>query len=532
MADGAITPAQAAKELLRRRRARESLVAFSQSITIPGAPASDDPDEWIFNPIESTVAQHHILAMEAIERCIRADSGRLMVFMPPGSAKSTYTSVVAPAWAMGRKHGYKVIVTSYAAKPAERCSKRCRAIVGSREYSSIWPERVMLQEGSTAVDEWNTTTDSTLLAAGILGAITSARADLVIIDDPVAGREEANSETIRKKTLEAYYDDLLTRLKPHGSVILIQTRWHPDDLAGSILPEDYRGESGSILCRDGQEWEVLCIPAKAERSDDPLGRRDGEYLWPEWFPASHWKKFEARPITWASLYQQRPRPDEGNQFESEWFNWYDEGELPSRLNYYGASDYAVTQKSLNTNPDWSEHGIAGVDDDGGLWLTDWWSGQDTSDVTVGASLTLAKTWKPDMWFGERGVIEKAIGPLRNRLMRERKTWVYLSLLPSVTDKVSKVAAFRALAQAGKVHLPRNKQWAIDLRDQLVAFTGLPGGRDDKVDVCGMFGRGIDQVRDAAPEHVKPDTTTTPFNRRGIYRQYGNTQQQDRNSYAR
>src|SRR4051812_23718406 len=101
MADGGqhLSPEAAAIEVLRRRRARAHLDSYSQSITIPGAPMSDDPDEWIFKPIETAVARHHIVTMRAIEKCIRTDYGRLMIFEPPGSAKSTYGSVVAPSWA-------------------------------------------------------------------------------------------------------------------------------------------------------------------------------------------------------------------------------------------------------------------------------------------------------------------------------------------------------------------------------------------------------------------------------------------------
>lgn len=497
-----LTQQAAAAELLRRRRARDSLVDFSQSITIPGAPMADDPDDWLFRPIESSVAAHHRLIMAAVEKCIRKPMGRLMLFLPPGSAKSTYASVVTPPWAMGKWPGYKVILASYASTPAERASKRCRAIVNSNEYAAIWPDRVMLKSGSAAVNEWELTNDSALLAVGVLGAVTSARADLLVIDDPVAGREEANSETVRKKTREAYDDDLLTRLKPNASVILILTRWHPQDLAGSILPEKYNGESGEIVCRDGLVWDVVCLPAKAEREDDPLGRKVGEYLWPEWFPPAHWAQYEQNPRTWASLYQQRPRPDKGNQFEAGWFEWYDEDECPRNLRMYGASDYAVTKKSLDNNPDFTEHGIFGVDTAGDIWIRDWWFGQDESDVTIAAELNLAKRWRPVMTFGESGVIEKAIGPLRTRLMREMNARVMREWLPSVTDKVSRVAGFRARAHARTVHLPRGKAWASRLVDQLTAFNGLPGNQDDGVDVCGLIGRALDAMRDAHTPSVE------------------------------
>jgi predicted phage terminase large subunit-like protein len=468
---------------------------------------SDDPDEWLFKPIESTVARHHVVTMEAIQRCIEADSGRLMIFEPPGSAKSTYASVVGTSWAMGRLPGYKVILTSYAATPAERQSKRCRAIAGSPEFVSIWPEPVAIRAGSSSVSEWELTNDSSLLAAGILGAVTSARADLLLIDDPVAGREEADSETMRRKTRQAYDDDLMTRLKPRASVIIIQTRWHQDDLAGGILPEDYTGQSGPVLCRDGQVWEVLNIPAKAEHPDDPVGRALGEYLWPEWFDARHWANYESNPRTWSSLYQQRPTPDTGGQFEREWFEWYDEGDEPANLRMYGASDYAVTKKAMDTHPDFTEHGIVGVADDGHWWFRDWWSGQDAPDKTIAAFCSLVRQWKPVQWFDEGGTLRRALEPLKNKMMTEANAHVHVEYLTSATDKIARIASFRGRASARKVHLPR-KPWAYRLADQLCAF---PMGRyDDAADVCGNIGRGLDEMTNASKPEAPKKQPPKPF----------------------
>lgn len=508
MSDGLarIAPAEAARELLRRRRARESLVAFSQSITIPGAPASDDPDWWLFRPVETSVALHHRVIMDEIQRCIETDSGRLMIFAPPGSAKSTYASVVTPPWVMARSPGYKVILSSYAATPAERQSKRARSIVGSPEFVSIWPDRVMLKSGSSAVNEWELTNESGLLAVGILGAVTSARADLLIIDDPVAGREEADSETIRKKTRQAYEDDLLTRLKPRASIIIIQTRWHMDDLAGSILPEDYDGRSGDVVCRDGQAWRILNIQAKAERTDDPLGRVIGEYLWPEWFDVRHWANYESKARTWSSLYQQRPTPDSGGQFERDWFGWYDEP--PQNLRIYGASDYAVTEKTLKTDPDYTEHGVFGVDEYGNTYILDWDSSQDPPDKTIAKWLAMVKQWKPAQWFDEAGVIRRATEPLKTRMMREARVFAAVDYLPSVADKIARVAGFRGRASARTVFLPRGRVWAARLLDQLCSF---PFARyDDAVDVCGNFGRGLDQVYNASAPAGSKKPAPKPF----------------------
>jgi len=520
VADGRprLTPAAAAAELIRRRRSRESLKAFALSIAIPGAPVDDDDfSNWVCAPAEKVqLAAHHELLLDKVEECLRKYMGRLMVFMPPGSAKSTYAGVVAPPWAMGMWPGCKVISTSYAAKPAYRSSKRCRAICSSQEYASIWEKPTTIRDGSGAVDEWELTNDSGMLAAGILGGVTSARADVLIIDDPVAGRQEADSPTVRQSTRAAYDDDLLTRLKPGASIILIQTRWHPEDLAGSILPTEWDGESGPIQCRDGQVWEVLCIPAQADRKDDPLGRAVGEYLWPEWFSPQHWAQYKAIARTWASLYQGRPKADTGNQFDLADFDdlWYDPDELPARLKTYGASDFAVTERDLEkqTEPDYTEHGVAGMDDDSVLWIIDWWAQQVELDKSVGAQLSLIKQHKPLWWFGEVGGQENSVKPVRRLLQKEGDMFANYVYLPHIGDKVAKAQAFRALVKEGRVRFPRGNPLVKRLVDMLISF---PRGRfDDGVDVCGLLGRGIaDMVPAEKPAVAKrppPKVFTEPW----------------------
>lgn len=333
----------AALELRRRQAARASLPEFSQAVPVPGIPMGDDVEmdeedpatgrlknriegkRTSYAPIETRVAPHHLLIMRAIQRCIEKARGRLMIFAPPGSAKSTYASVLAPAWIMGAKPGTQIILASYGTGIAAKQSRKVRAIVRDAAYTSMWPERPVLEEDQRAIDDWKLTNGSSMMAAGLLAGITGNRADGIIIDDPVANREQADSPTIREKIYNEYIDTAMTRAKPKMWAIIIQTRWSEEDLSGAILPADYAGESGMIDCRDGQTWEVLCLQAKAEREDDPLGRQVGEYLWPEWFPAEHWHLWERNPRakrTWGALYQQRPAPDSGVHFSREMFKWY------------------------------------------------------------------------------------------------------------------------------------------------------------------------------------------------------------------
>lgn len=340
-----LTLQQAAEEKMRRRRARTSLAEYSLAIEIPGIPQigdelGDDPLDEVedgdrniiettpvaYTPIESRVALHHMVMMMFIQKVIETPRGRGMIFAPPGSAKSTYASVVAPSWAMGRKRNQLIILASYASSIACKQSRKVRAICKMDEYAALWNGRPLLLDDQRAVDDWSLTNGSGMMAAGLLAGITGNRADGFVIDDPIANREQADSSTIREKIYSEYIDTVMTRAKPKMWCIIIQTRWHEDDLAGAILPANYEGESGRIHCRDGQYWDVLCIPAKAERKDDPLGRAVGDYLWPEWFPREHWTTWEDNPRaarTWAALFQQRPAPLTGVHFHREMFKFYD-----------------------------------------------------------------------------------------------------------------------------------------------------------------------------------------------------------------
>jgi hypothetical protein len=342
----------AAKELLRRKRARGSLMEYSQAIEIPGVPLLDAPEEETpilydpsgrpigggklvnryedkpvaYSPIELRLAVHHILMMKHIQRVIETPRGRGIIMGPPGMAKSTYASVVGSSWAMGRKPNTQVILGSYATGIAAKQSRKVRSVVKQAAYSALWDKRPYLSEDQRAIDDWSLSNGSSLMAAGMLAGITGNRCDLLVLDDPVANREQADSATIREKIYAEYIDTAMTRAKPWMSVLIIMTRWHEDDLVGSILPADYDGESGIIPGRDGQTWDVLCLPAEAERDDDPLGRKIGEFLWPDFWPREHWSTWRDNPRaarTWAALFQQRPAPYGGIHFSRELFKYYD-----------------------------------------------------------------------------------------------------------------------------------------------------------------------------------------------------------------
>lgn len=470
-----ITPADAARELLRRRRGRESLAGYAQAIEIPGKPVNDDPDAWLFRPVETGLAAHHLLLLDAVERTAARRHGRLMVFMPPGAAKSTYCSVVAPSYLMGREPDRRFILASYGSDLARRHGRRARQVVKSPGFASIFG--CSLSASTSAADEWALTNGSEYLAGGILSGITGNRAHGLFIDDPVKGREQADSPTIRAKTWDAYTDDLLTRLIPGGFVILVQTRWHEDDLAGRLLPKGYNGESGMIECTDGKMWEVINLPAQCERDDDPLGRRIGDYLWPEWFDAAHWETFKAQSRTWAALFQQRPRPDEGGIFKEAWCrNRY--GVIPVEAKVIVHS-WDTAQKEADVNDPsvgtvW--HSGRGVQ---GHYLREVYRGRIDYPTLKRKVIAYAERDRPAAILIE----DKSSGQSLIQDLRNSTTLPIIPIEPE-GNKVFRAVEVSAMVEAGLVHLPESAPWLIDFEGE---FFGFPlTTHDDQVDSVTQY----------------------------------------------
>jgi len=183
--------------------------------------------------------------------------------------------------------------------------------------------------------------------------------------------------------------------------------------------------------------------------------------------------------------------------------------LPKSLRIYGASDFAVMEpRHGKKEPDFSEHGVWGVDSIGDLWAVDWWSKQCETDVAIAAFIRLVALWKPVRWANEGGLIDKAIGPAIRSAMQHSQKFVAVEMLPSLDDKAVKLQAFHARATAGTVHFPIRRVWADNCIEQLVKF---PGGRwDDKADVCGLIGRMVDKMMDARLPSVERKLNLIPF----------------------
>ena len=400
-----------------------------------------------------------------------------MVFMPPGSAKSTYVSLLFTIWWMALNPGKHVLAASYSADLAERWSRKVRALADEHGPTL----GVVLDPSMQAVGHWALSASGEYRAAGVGGSITGFRAWLGVIDDMVKNREEADSETMRERTWDWFVADYETRLVPDAPLIVIGTRWHDDDGYGRILKR---------AAEIGEHWDVVKLPAFAT-TDDPLGRMAGEPLWPEWQDADALKMERARkgPREWAALYQQEPTPEGGLYFEREWLV-LDEPPPLAAMRILGGSDYAVTEGG----GDYTVHWVGGLDENGRLHLLDLYRKQSGAADWVDAFKSMVQTWKPIAWAEEEAMILKSVGPFLERRMKEQpRAFVRRVGYPPVKDKPTRARTLQAMMADNKIVVSPAKPWLADFVAEMMSFPA--GAHDDMIDALAILAQlAQDQAR--------------------------------------
>ena len=313
------TTSAARRELQLRTRVRRSLLDWAE---LALAPQRQKP------------AAHHRLIIDELTAISRGTNDRLMLLLPPGSAKSTYASLLFPPWFLAHHPGANVIATSHTSSLARRFGRGVRELITEHAPRLGYG----LRPGNQAAHRFATTDGATYFATGVRGPITGHRADLVLIDDPVKSQQEADSASARDQLWDWFRSDLSTRLKPGGRMVLIMTRWHPDDLGGRLL-------------EGTDHWRVVRLPALAEVGD-PLNRPEGRALWPEWEDeaALERKRAVVGERAFASLFQQSPRRRGGRLFQAARIYVHDDPSLLVGTRAVRAWDLAG---STSGNPDWT-----------------------------------------------------------------------------------------------------------------------------------------------------------------------------------
>lgn len=419
-------------------------------------------------------AEHHLLIIDTIDKLIhnQLDKRRVMILMPPGSAKSTYTSKELPAWFVNVDQFPTDLILgcSFSYELIEGFGKEARdAVALEKNVLGVTPSRSFWAAG-----DWRTERGGGFWCAGVTSGIAGHRGRLGLIDDYVGSEAEAVSEVARNNVWKWYWNDFLPRLWPDSWQFLIANRRHEDDLVGRLLNK----------CPN--DWLVIKLPMLAQE-DDPLGRAVGERLWPEWFTEKQVEDAKVEPSTWAGLYQQDPHPEDGDFFRKETILEYRPGDLPNDLRIYVGSDYAYRTKTKN---DYTCFVPAGIDSNGNMWiLPDWfWKKVDTLE-SVDVMLEMCRRRRPIVWFAGKENIVGSIEPFLNERMRKQNTYVAVEQLSESKDKLQKAQSIKARMAARAVMFPAFAPGWAEAKQQMLAFPNAT--HDDFVDALAKLGQGLD-----------------------------------------
>lgn len=280
---------------------------------------------------------YHELIANKVQDVIEGKIKKLMLFVPPQHQKSTIASRCAPAWGLGYNPNFRIIHAAYGVDLVEGFSRDIQRIIDNEFYSNVFPETKLNESGKNktyvrTVEKWDIINKKgSYFCAGVTGGITGKPCDIGIIDDPIKGAQDASSETIRNRVWEWYLQDFRTRLHNDSRQIIIQTRWHSDDLAGRILEVE-------------NDWEVITLPAiKEDYSNKEDKREIGEALYPGMHSLERLEEIKKlSPKNFAALYQQNPVIEGGNIIRLEWFKYTDKKPV---LNIDFWIDTAYTEKT-------------------------------------------------------------------------------------------------------------------------------------------------------------------------------------------
>ena len=390
---------------------------------------------------------------------------RLIITMPPRSGKSEIVSRRFPAYFLGKYPDLSIISVSYSATLAEDFCRDVQRIIDSDEYKAIFPNTKLSDKKDK---NYKRTSDifeivdhkGVYCSAGVGGGITGKGCDILIIDDPIKNRQEANSENTRKKIFDWYSSTAYTRLSPIGGVIMMCTRWHLDDLIGKVLSD-----------KNQKPFHVISYPAIAEH-DEPH-RKQGEALHPERFSLEILNEIKSTLSTadWLSLYQQKPVPEGGAIFETSKLRYYDETSEPKRFDQVVGS-WDMTFKENKTSDFvvgqlWGRKGSE-------FYLLDMVRDRMDFVKTLKVFINFANKHKNcNCWLVE----DKANGTAIISTLKK-----HISGIIPITPKESKQERAYAITpylEAGNIFFPKNQKFTKDLEEEMLQFPA--GVHDDTVD---------------------------------------------------
>lgn len=482
---------KAAERMHRIVQARKHLMPFVHLMM----PDPTDPDDISLSRYDE--AKFHTILAQQLEKVEAGKALRTIITLPPGHGKSELAAKKYIPWYLGRDPYRKTIFASYSDAFSMETGASVRDTIISNIYQQVFPG-CRLAKGSTSKSSFKTTQGGESIFVGIGGKATGKRGDVIIIDDPIKNREEADNPLVREKLWKWFWDVAMTRLNnPLSSVIIIQTRWHEDDLVGRLTDKN----NDFFQPDTAKQWEVFEIPAIAEEGD-PYGRKEGEPLWAEkWDLEMLNTAKRSNPRGFESLFQGKPSPADGDFFKAHWIKTYLEEDLPSNLRLYCASDHAVSTKQ---GSDYTCLIPFGVDPYNNIWiLPDVWWERAATDKVVEAMLLLMQIHEPLIWTAENGHISKSIGPFLRKRMADTDTYCNIQELTPSKDKVTRAQSISARMSMGKVLFPRFAAWRPKAEAEMLKFPG--GKHDDFVDALAWVGITMgQQYGGAVPDGKQAD----------------------------
>lgn len=505
--------------LIAAKKAQASLIAFSKFME-PDPNAPDDVTKSLY-----VDRPHHHAVAQALER---VESGEflaqgvryLLISIGPQKGKSQLCTRNFPAWAWGRNPKRNLMIGSYNDDFARNFGDDVRSIMLKPQYLQVFP-RSMLRKGGKAKDYMVTEAGGKGSFIGRGGSGTGKPADIFIIDDPIKNDDEANSLTIRNTVWNWFLKVADSRTHGNSMIVIIQTRWHEDDLIGRLTDKTnpHYPEAMAKMCR------YINIPSIIEKEHEELGKalglKVGESIWEEKFPLWLLKiKKDADPRGFGALEMGRPVPPDGAFYKAEQIRacWYKSvADLPKGLRKYGSGDLAVSD---DTKADSSVIGDWGLDENDILWLLPdlYWTKR-KADATVEYLVTKGKdNWQT--FFGEKGQIDRSIRPFLEKRMMETECYFGIETFPTV-NKGQASLSFRGRLAQGRVRLPVFAEWYQRAEEQMLKFTG--SGDDKEDDFCDMLariGQGLQmQVRGSGESKLPSNVHVIPGTGGWMYHQY-------------
>jgi predicted phage terminase large subunit-like protein len=414
--------------------------------------------ELALAPSNQVPAAHHLLLIERLERVARGEIDRLMLLLPPGSAKSTYASMLFPAWWFSQHPNSSVIAAAHTGGLARHFGRGVKTLIEAHSARLGYG----LQRGASA-ERFATDRGGQYYATGVRGAVTGRRADLLLIDDPVKSQAEADDAACRERLWQWFRSDLSTRLRPGGRIVLIMTRWHPDDLGGRLMETD--------------DWQVLRLPALAE-AGDPLGREVGAPLWPGWesLEALQRKRRALGERAFAALFQQSPVRQQGLLFRTGQIGVVDACPQMQGGQVVRAWDLAATAGSEG-DPDWTAGGKLLRCEDGGFVVLDVRRVRVCSVEVAALIVTTAQQDGREVAVGLPQDPGQA-GKAQVRFLTQRLAGFRVVATPETGSKLSRAVPVASQVEAGLVKVVQ-AEWTRVFVEELADFPN--GSKDDQVD---------------------------------------------------